>query len=78
MEIREFDICGQVCPSALLTALREVNRHRQALREGRLMLVLYLDAREATHTIPEAVGNMGYAVSVEPCPRGYCLRIGRG
>ncbi|MBN2645586.1 MAG: sulfurtransferase TusA family protein [Desulfuromonadaceae bacterium] len=75
MERLEFDICGQICPSALLTALREVNRYKQVLRAGTAQLLVYTDARDATHTIPEAVENMGYQVVVEPCPQGYRLCI---
>ena len=39
METIEFDIRGQICPSTLLTALKEINRHRTSLKNGNCMLV---------------------------------------
>ena len=58
-ETIELDIRGQVCPSCLLLTLREINRHHAALCAGRARLVVLLDSRDATGTIPEAVKNMG-------------------
>lgn len=75
METFEFDICGQICPSALLTALREINRHKVALRSGARQLMIKTDARDATRTIPTAVENMGYRVEVDKRDGCYCIRI---
>ena len=69
----EIDIRGQICPSCLLTTLREVNQHQAALRRGELALRVMTDSRDATSTIPAAVGNMGYPVAVEKVPAGYYL-----
>lgn len=59
-----FDIRGQICPSTLLIALREINRHSQALKSGELLLLFRTDNRDSTHTIPESALNMGYSASV--------------
>lgn len=59
-----LDIRGQICPSALLTALRTLNTHRESLREGQLRVTILTDARDATETIPQAARNMGYCVRV--------------
>jgi len=64
MKMFEFDIRGQICPSTLLTALRQVNRHRDALRSGCARLHFFTDNRDATTTIPDAIRNMGYVVTV--------------
>lgn len=64
MNTLTLDIRGQICPSALLTALRTLNTHRERLRQGELQLTILTDARDATETIPEAAGNMGYCVRV--------------
>ncbi len=75
VETMEFDIRGQICPSTLLTALRAVNQHRERLRGGSLRLSILTDNRAATNTIPEAVRNMGYGVSVSRTGTGYCIAI---
>lgn len=72
----EFDIRGQICPSTLLTALREVNRHKDRLRSGEVQLAFLTDNRSATNTIPQAVRNMGYHVDVVQRDGGYCIVIG--
>jgi len=71
----QFDLRGQICPSTLLTALREVNRHRQELRRGEAHLTIHTDNRDSTATIPEAVRNMGYRVAVEKKEGHYLLHI---
>jgi TusA-related sulfurtransferase len=65
-EIREvtLDIRGQVCPSTLLTALKEINARCEALRGGREKLVVLTTNRDSTHTLPDAARNMGYHVEV--------------
>jgi len=73
----EIDIRGQICPSCLLTTLREVNQYQAALRRADVALEVKTDSRDATSTIPAAVGNMGYPVAVDKAPEGYYLiRIG--
>lgn len=75
MESLTIDIRGQICPSTLLTALRALNAHRERLRSGELELLILTDARDATGTIPEAAGNMGYQARVESLDRHYSIRI---
>ena len=77
VELLEFDIRGQVCPSSLLTTLREINRHNAALKAGKLRLTVKTDARDATATIPQMVKNMGYAVSVVKQEGYYCIMVGK-
>ncbi len=76
-ELIEIDIRGQICPSCLLTTLREVNRRQAGLRRGEVALRVKTDSRDATSTIPAAVGNMGYPVRVEK-EQGYYLIVIRG
>ena len=76
VESRELDIRGQICPSTLLTALREVNLHKGALKTGDLQLVILTDARDAVDRIPNAVGNMGYPVTVVREERHYRITVG--
>ncbi|AJE02816.1 sulfurtransferase TusA family protein [Geobacter pickeringii] len=77
METIEFDIRGQVCPSTLLTALREINRYRNALREGKCRVAFLTDNRDATITIPETAGSMGYHVRVTKEAGHYLVTVGR-
>lgn len=55
---------GQMCPSSLLTALREINTNNSALKSGSLTLSLLTDNRDSTITIPESAVMMGYEVHV--------------
>ncbi len=64
MELKEIDLRGQICPSTLLMALREINGCKPDLRCGALKLSFLSDNRDSTVTIPEAAANMGYEVSV--------------
>lgn len=73
----EIDIRGRICPSCLLTTLREVNRYQADLKCGETALQVRTDSREATATIPEAVGNMGYAVTVDKAEGHYLILIRR-
>ena len=75
-DVIELDIRGQICPSCLLLALREVNDRAGELRDGRVELRILTDNRQATATIPDAVCNMGMAVSVTKEGRHYAVRIG--
>lgn len=63
MEEKLYDIRGQICPSTLLIAMKEVNHHQERLKSGELSLIFLIDNRDAITTIPETIGNMGYAVS---------------
>lgn len=77
MELIEFDIRGQICPSTLLTALREVNSHRNGLKMGRVQLAIMTDNRDSTATIPDSMRNMGYSVNVEKSQDHYRILIGK-
>lgn len=72
---REFDIRGQICPSTLLVALREINQRFGDLRNGTLHLVFITDNRDSINTIPPAVENMGLKVAVEKLGSDYIIRI---
>jgi len=69
----EYDICGQICPSTLLTALREINTHQEALKDHVVLLRFLTDNRDCVTTIPESARNMGYAVEVRR--EGGCYAI---
>jgi TusA-related sulfurtransferase len=69
----EYDIRGQICPSSLLTALREINTHQEALRDYAVRLRFLTDNRDCVTTIPESARNMGYAVEVRR--EGGCYAI---
>ena len=71
-----FDMRGQICPSTLLTALKEVNEHRESLQAGSSSLLFLTDNVEATVTIPESVANMGYQVRVTKRPGYYEIEVG--
>lgn len=75
VELVEVDIRGQICPSSLLAALREVNARRARLKQGTVRLVLMTDNRDATVTIPDAARNMGYDVSVDKLDGYYRIEI---
>ncbi|PLX85620.1 MAG: sulfurtransferase TusA family protein [Desulfuromonas sp.] len=76
-EFLYYDLRGQICPSTLLTALREVNRYKGPLRAGGLTLSFQTDNRDSTTTIPDAVRNMGYHVAVTKEKGHYCIVIGK-
>ncbi|PLX42294.1 MAG: sulfurtransferase TusA family protein [Deltaproteobacteria bacterium] len=69
------DIRGQICPSTLLTALKEINDHRDGIRSGEVKIVVLTTNRNATSTIPNAAENMGYRVSVERENSHYRIEI---
>ena len=71
----ELDICGQICPSTLLVALREMNNNFEALNSGRARIIIKTDNRDATNTIPEAAGNMGFQVTVSKSNGAYTIMI---
>ncbi|MCU0971255.1 MAG: sulfurtransferase TusA family protein [Gammaproteobacteria bacterium] len=71
----ELDVCGQLCPSTLLTALKAVNERQGELRNGEVSLRFKTDNRDSITTIPDAVRNMGYAVSIEKQQGHYVIEV---
>ena len=59
----EIDIRGQICPSSLLTTLKEMNNLQQEIKTGKVIITVKTDNRDATVTIPETATNMGYEAS---------------
>jgi TusA-related sulfurtransferase len=78
VDTEEFDICGQLCPSTLLTALKEINKHEQRIRDGLKIISFKTDNRDAVVTIPESAENMGYSVSVVKMDGYYQIDIFAG
>jgi TusA-related sulfurtransferase len=77
MKTIEFDLRGQICPSTLLIALKEINSHAEALGQGKEKLCFMIDNRDATVTIPEFAFNMGYAVIVGKKDGYYYIEVFR-
>ncbi|MGD2081864.1 MAG: sulfurtransferase TusA family protein [Chromatiales bacterium] len=75
-ELIEIDIRGQICPSCLLIALKEVNERGRDLRVGAVELRVLTSDRQSTATIPQAVSNMGYGVRVRKREGHYEVIIG--
>lgn len=73
----EIDVCGQICPSSLLTALREVNKHKNSLRNGEMQLDILTDNHDSTNRVSEAVTNMGYQVKVEDRKNHFRISIAK-
>ncbi|GAM10843.1 sirA-like protein [Geobacter sp. OR-1] len=71
----EFDIRGQICPSTLLVALREINKNFVDLNNGTVQLVFRTDNRDSTTTIPESAGNMGLHCSVMKNESCYMIQV---
>ncbi len=71
----QLDICGQICPSCLLLALRTLNQNREAILRGEAEVLVLTDDRQATSTIPDATAKMGYATEVTRTGDGYRMRI---
>lgn len=74
-EIVEFDIRGQICPSSLLITLREINTRQKTIKSGAQQIVILTDNRDATTTVPEALSNMGYVVSVDKKHNYYVIEV---
>jgi len=72
--IHKLDMCGQICPSCLLIALKEVNSRRELLSGGGA-LHIYTDSRQAINTIPGSVHNMGYQTNIVKSNGLYCIEI---
>lgn len=75
MKTIEYDIRGQICPSSLLTALREINTHQGALRDRAVRLRFLTDNRDCVTTIPESARNMGYAIEVRREDGCYAIEV---
>jgi len=73
METISIDMRGQICPSTLISALREINARKDEIRSGATVLVFMTDNRDSTVTIPETAENMGYATRV--IKEDDCYRI---
>lgn len=73
----EFEIRGQICPSTLLVALREINKNFNDLNSGAVQLLFRTDNRNAINTIPPAVENMGLKAFVEKTGSDYSILIGK-
>ena len=74
-EILEKDIRGQICPSSLLLALREINKNFYRLAAGGLEIIVLTDNRDATGTIPTTVENMGLHAEVEKIAGYYRIHV---
>lgn len=77
LETIEFDISGQICPSTLLVALREINRNIADLKSGQRRLLFRTDNRDCTNTIPEAVGNMGLKATIDKIGAAYTILVAK-
>lgn len=73
-----IDTRGQVCPSTLLVTLQHLNAHKNAIREGAMVLKVRSENRHSTVTIPGTVRNMGYEVLVTKEGSYYEILIGCG
>ena len=78
MKIIEYDIRGQICPSSLLTALREINAHEAQLRGRAVRLCFLTDNRDCVTTIPESARNMGYTATVAREQGCYRIEVSGG
>lgn len=70
-----LDLRGQICPATLLRSLKQINAMKEDLTSGTSRLTILTDHRDATVTVPEAAGNMGYAVSVMKEDRHYVITV---
>ena len=73
--IIKMDIRGQICPSCLLLALKEVNANIGEIKRGDSEIRLLSDDRHATATIPDAITKMGLSTSVKKSDEGFEIRI---
>lgn len=72
---KQVDLRGQICPSTLLIALREVNSHKDLLRTCGGCLVFLSDNRSSVTHISDAVVSMGYQVEVNKEEGHYRVAI---
>ncbi len=75
--IIEQDVRGQICPSCLLVALRNVNEQKDRIKSGEADFHILTDNRHSTATIPNALSNMGYSVEVRKEQGYYRIVISR-
>jgi TusA-related sulfurtransferase len=75
MQTIDLDIRGQLCPSCLLLALKELNQHGAAIRAGSVEIVVTTDDRQATATIPATAERMGFRTEVARLDGSYRIRI---
>ena len=75
--VKEIDLRGQICPSTLLIALREVNNTKAELKTGTISLLFLTDNRSSTTHISETVTNMGYLVTVDKEQGHYRIAVTR-
>lgn len=73
----EIDVCGQICPSSLLTTLREVNKHKTSLQNGEIRLEILTDNHDSTNRAAETISNMGYRVKVEDLDNCFKISISK-
>ena len=76
-ETIDLNILGQVCPACLLVVLKEINAHKEELRNGQARLVIRTDHRDTTRTVPESARKMGYEVEVRKVQTYYEISVGR-
>jgi TusA-related sulfurtransferase len=67
---REIDLRGQICPSTLLSALKEINACKTEITAGAISLLFLTDNRSSTTHISEMAFTMGYRVDVKK-DQGY-------
>lgn len=77
-EIIKLDLVAEVCPWTLLHTLKAVNENKEKLRSGKARLVVTIDHKPATVTIPHAVVKMGYAVEMKEVGPLYEITIKGG
>ena len=70
-----LDIRGQICPSCLLLALKEVTNNAEKIASEDFSILIISDDRHATATIPDAVNNMGFSTTVDKTEEGYKILI---
>ena len=75
MQTINLDIRGQLCPSCLLLALKELNQHGAAIRAGSVEIVVTTDDRQATASIPATAERMGFRTEVVRLDGSYRIRI---
>lgn len=73
----ELDARGLVCPSSLLMALRELNRHKVSIRSGEMVLVILTDNPDSTNRIAETAINMGYKIEVCNIGNGFKMVVSK-
>lgn len=73
--IVELDVRGQICPSCMIIALKQVNLLEKELKHSSKELHILTDNRQLTSTIPEAVIKMGYQIGIARETEGYRIRI---